>query len=87
MIRFIDLTKPYFCVEENNDDCASPLCAFISTSDDIFLSSPAGGHVFHALDDIEEHPQASRLLALVPKGFFDERTNQQATDLGNLRKD
>jgi hypothetical protein len=67
MIRFIDLSHEYW----TDPACGWPVCAFLSTSDDIFIKAGDGCHVFGQPEEIDEHPLAKGLWALVPKGFFD----------------
>lgn len=74
MIRFIDLTEEYW----TDPDVGFPVCAFLSTNTDCFLQTSEGHHTFHE-DEIAEHPQSERLLALVPEGFFDEGVNHDYT--------
>lgn len=68
MLRFIDLSKEYW----TDPMYGSPICAFLSTSDDRFLQSLNGTHTFSSLEEIREHPQASRMEGLMPMGFFDK---------------
>ena len=69
MIRFVDLSEDYW-----TDDEGKPICAFLSTTSDIFLTNGDLEQTFSSLKEIEEHPDADRLVGLVPKGFF-ERVN------------
>lgn len=67
MIRFIDLTEDYFA----NGPPFSPVCAFVNTVDDKFITGDTGGQVFSDLDDVKHIPKyAYRCLMLVPEGFF-----------------
>ncbi|MHC4296526.1 MAG: hypothetical protein ACYS7Y_04435 [Planctomycetota bacterium] len=73
MIRFIDLTGEYW----THPDCSSPICAFLSTSDDRFYMNQDGSCTFSSMEDITElgdHDFVKRMVALVPEGFF-EREN------------
>lgn len=85
MIRFIDITNDYWTdlVPDGN-----PQAAFISTSDDTFLRNLDGGHIFNDLDEIAEHRLGDRMLALVPRGFFNREplvklmlTREQVSDI------
>jgi hypothetical protein len=73
MLRFIDLSNDYW----TDPECGSPICAFLSTSDDKFLLSVDGEHTFNCKDEILDHPQSLRMLGLVPNGFFDARCATQ----------
>jgi hypothetical protein len=69
MIRFVDLT-PYYWL----DSCdKKPICAFLSTSDDKFVTGDDGSHTFSDFEDVQEiKPDylRKRCLALLPGGFF-----------------
>jgi hypothetical protein len=66
MLRFIDLTDPYWTYPDE----AAPICAFLSTVDDKFLRTEEGCHTFDDDFDIDRHEQADRMRALMPEGFF-----------------
>lgn len=66
MIRFIDLSEAYWTDPEEG----SPICAFLSTTSDIFLTNGDVEQTFSSLKEIEEHPDAERLISLMPDGFF-----------------
>lgn len=68
MIRFIDLSQEYWTDPECN---GGPICAFLSTSSDQFLTNEDGFQVFSDIEEIAEMPDGQRLLRLVPKGFFE----------------
>lgn len=70
MIRFVDLTEAYW----TDPSEGTPVCAFLSTTTDRFLENGDGFHIFDSLKEVEEHPDADRLIGLLPLGFF-ERTN------------
>jgi hypothetical protein len=63
MIRFIDLTKDYYC----SDDLTGlpPAWAFLNPVTSTFLTAGDGTHLF-TRDDINEHPQAVKLTRLAP---------------------
>lgn len=70
MIRFVDLTGEYW----THPDHSSPICAFLSTSDDRFYLALDGGATFSSMEEITElgnHDFARRMAALVPDGFFE----------------
>lgn len=74
MIRFIDITRDYFALDDDDTLIDMPLCSFINTVNDYFIQDDGGSHVFHDFDDIEsianmDHRQ--RCKNLVPTGFFD----------------
>lgn len=61
MIRFVDLS----------DTCDSPVCVFLNTTSNIFLTNGEVEQTFSSMEEIEEeHPDANTLLRLVPRGFF-----------------
>ncbi len=62
MIRFVDLT----------DTGETPACAFLSTTSNTFLTNGDTEQTFSSREEIEEHPDADRLLGLTPEGFFSE---------------
>ena len=64
MIRFVDLTEAY----------DSPICAFLNTTSNRFLTNNGEEDTFSSMEEIEEHSDAKRLLRLMPDGFF-ERIN------------
>ena len=70
MIRFVDLNEAYW----NDPVFGHPICAFLSTSDDRFILTDSGGHMFSDMDDIDHcnFPDKDRLKGLVPTGFFEE---------------
>ncbi len=61
MIRFVDLT----------DTGETPACALLNNSTDRFVSIESGD-IFFSLEEVEEHPDADRLLGLMPRGFFEQ---------------
>lgn len=78
MIRFIDLTRDYFA----SGPPFQPVCAFISTSDDRFISNDHS-HLFSDLEDIDyikDTETRSRCRGLIPPGFF-ERDDKYYIDL------
>ena len=74
MLRFIDLSNDYW----TDPECGGPICAFLSTHHDHFLSVGCC-HTFSCKDDILDHPQGLRMLGLVPDGFFDAPFTTQMT--------
>ena len=70
MMRFVDLTEIYWTDPEEE----TPVCAFLSTTSDTFLSNRDGSDIFSTLAGIEDHLLANRLLGLVPKGFFERES-------------
>lgn len=69
MMRFVDLTRAYWTDLVPD---GPPLASFINTSDDRFVVSEDGSHLFRGFDEIDEHQLGQRLRVLVPKGFFDK---------------
>jgi len=73
MIRFIDITQAYFRPHASDkvalEKVTRQICAFINTTDNKFLDSPDGGQIFHDEEEIMDHIQGKRMLALVPPGF------------------
>lgn len=64
MLRFIDLSEAYWT------DGNKPICAFLSTSDDRFLTNDSGEQTFSDMEEIELHPQSERMKSLMPPDFF-----------------
>ncbi len=73
MIRFIDMTRDYFCFGDFSAmSTLSPTCAFADTIIDKFLSDSVGCQVFFSREDVADIPgMADRCLGLIPEGFFD----------------
>ena len=71
MIRFVDLTEAYW----TDPSCGTPVCAFLNTVTDEFLTNVSGGHTFTDLDDFTglSKDLVKRCLGLVPGGFWDEK--------------
>ncbi len=81
MIRFVDLTDDYWA----DPDEDTPICAFLSTSDNCFLRNTCGSHTFSDKEEIEEHPLAERLIGLLPDGFFDKKRLTQYSGTSSSR--
>ncbi len=64
MIRFVDLTDAYE---------GTPICAFLNTTTDRFLTNGDEENTFFNLEEIAEHPDSNRLLRLMPEGFFERK--------------
>ena len=77
MIRFIDLSEEYWTDPEEN---GAPICAFLSTSDGRFLTAEDGQQTFSSFEDVLDHPQAARLVHLLPFNFF----NDTDADFGRM---
>ena len=69
MIRFIDLSEAYW----TDPEFGTPLCAFLSTTDNRFLSNLDGQQTFHSIEEVKEHKLYDRLLSLIPPDFFNEK--------------
>ncbi len=69
MIRFVDLTSSYWTEPEAY---SHPVCAFLSTTSNCFLTTLDGSQVFY-LDDVREHEERDRLFRLLPPGFFGDK--------------
>lgn len=69
MLRFIDLTEAYW----TDPSVGTPVCAFLSTSDDRFICNENGQDIFFCLDDFHGMARATvkRCLGLVPDGFWE----------------
>ena len=67
MIRFVDLSEDYW----TDPEIGHPVCAFLRTNNDKFLKTDMGDHTFSDMEDINSHPEAERLLGLMPDGFFE----------------
>lgn len=66
MLRFVDLSEAYWT------DGRKPICAFLSTSDDRFLTTDSGEQTFSDMEEIELHPQSERMKRLMPPNYFGE---------------
>lgn len=74
MIRFVDLTRDYFCFGELSDPSSlSPTCAFANTITSKFIHDDGGEQIFFSQEDVAdiEKPLNERCLSLIPEGFFD----------------
>ena len=66
MLRFVDVSEPYWCDEINAK--AHPCCIFIDTVTDRCVEVD-GAHVFDSLDEVRD-ALGDRGVGLVPDGFF-----------------
>ena len=76
MLRFIDVTDEYW----TDPSCGHPICCFLSTSDDRFLTNESGGQTFSDAEEIAEHVQGERMLGLMPPGFFSRNLEEEYDD-------
>jgi hypothetical protein len=68
MIRFVDLTPFYWTLG------GSPICAFLSTVTNKFITDNTGSHTFDSAADVGTIPDPetrARCAGLVPRGFWD----------------
>ena len=76
MIRFIDLTQDYFCLDETCDQGdVLPICAFADTVTNTFVGDT--DQIFSAVPDsydIGDSKMLERCLRLIPDGFFDPQS-------------
>lgn len=71
MIRFVDLTSSYWL--EENDPENKPICAFVSTVDNCFVTNSDGQQTFSDMEDldlIENVKLRERCGRLIPLDFF-----------------
>lgn len=74
MIRFVDLTGPYWTVPKDGQPC----CAFLDTVHDTFIAAFDGGsEVFDSLAQVRAIPDiGERCAGLVPEGFFEPEPSE-----------
>lgn len=66
MIRFVDLSEFYW-----NGDDEYPCCAFVDTTNGLFIAAEGGSHVCHSAEDVDALPaRTGRCAGLVPEGFW-----------------
>lgn len=73
MIRFIDITKDYFALDDGDTLVGMPICCFINTVTNMFIVNDGNEHTFHDFHDIASIHEnyRERCRGLVPDGFFD----------------
>jgi hypothetical protein len=87
MIRFIDLTEDYFCLDSSTTpEDVVPVCAFADTITNTFVGD--SNQIFYDIPDLEDISNKalqSRCISLIPDGFFDTQSEYWQEKLARLK--